>query len=208
MSLSTRKRGAAAWGNCVHRLFVKNGGHERPSRALKNPGSTFLTRSRTTTEDEGPATDHMTGSVVASIVSASEEIAARETWSPRGRGVFPVLAPRLVALVTHASRSLDPDGLAARTVRQNALRLMAYMDADLRIAMLLDLAARRQAVIDDLFCGPVDEAFEIYRYNLFSSLGIFARHGLVREVFTEDRLGQVRGAMTRMAARRREGGGK
>lgn len=164
------------------------------------------TNSRSKTDE--PTLDHMSGSIVDAILSASEEISTRETWAPRGRGVFPVLAPRLISLMINGVRRLDPNGPPAMTVRQNVIRIMAYMDPDLRIAMLLDLSARKPEVVDDLFSGKVDGNFEIYRYNLFSTLGIFARHGLVREVFTQERLGTVRDAMSKVSDARRKGGSR
>lgn len=135
--------------------------------------------------------------VVDSILTASQEIAERETWVPRNHGLIPALVPRLVSLMISSSRRLDPEGRSARLVRQNILRVLAYLEADIRITLLLDLARRAPGVIDDLFAGDIEEAYEPYRYNLFTTLGVFARHGLIREVFTPSRIATVRDAMTR-----------
>ncbi|MCE6959693.1 hypothetical protein LAZ40_11750 [Cereibacter sphaeroides] len=144
-----------------------------------------------------PAAGQLPETVIDSIMTASSELSARETWVPRNHGFIPVLVPRLIALMVGASRRLDPDGLAARMVRQNALRVLAYLEADVRLTLLLDLARRAPAVIDDLFAGPIDDPYEPYRYNIFASLGIFARHGLIREIFTPERIASVRQAMIR-----------
>lgn len=143
--------------------------------------------------------------VVDSILTASQEIGERETWVPKNHGLIPALVPRLITLMVSASRRLDPEGAPARLVRQNTLRVMAYLEADIRITLLLDLARRAPGVVDDLFAGDIDDAYEPYRYNLFTTLGVFARHGLIREVFTPSRIATVREAMTKSGQGRGSG---
>lgn len=135
--------------------------------------------------------------VVDSILTASQEISENETWVPRNHGLIPTLVPRLISLMVSSSRRLNPQGNPARLVRQNTLRVLAYLEADIRITLLLDLARRAPAVVDDLFAGDIDAAYEPYRYNLFTTLGVFARHGLIREVFTPVRIATVQDAMVR-----------
>lgn len=149
------------------------------------------------TAQEDVISGQLPETVVDSIVTASQEISERETWVPRNHGLIPALVPRLVSLMVSSSRRLNPEGNPARLVRQNILRVLAYLEADIRITLLLDLARRAPGVVDDLFAGDIEPAYEPYRYNLFTTLGVFARHGLIREVFTPSRIATVRDAMTK-----------
>lgn len=125
------------------------------------------------------------------LVTASEEISEAETWVPPFTDRSMSTIPRLMAVIFAASRLLSPAGRPRHMLRAKSVRILAYLPADLRLSAVISIARRDPDALDDLFTGPVPDSHEIYRYNLLSSLGIFARHGLVEEVFTQERVRDV-----------------
>ncbi len=129
--------------------------------------------------------------VVSALISASDEISAKETWAASRRSGASALVPRIMGLIIIAPRMLRRDHSVRIYIRQNVLKVLAYLPADLRLGSLIDMAGRNPEALDDIFSGHIAEDYEIYRYNVISSLGIFARHGLVEEVFTAERIKTV-----------------
>ncbi len=129
--------------------------------------------------------------VVSALISASDEISAKETWAASRLSGASALVPRIIGLIVTAPKMLRRDHSARIYIRQNILKVLAYLPADLRLGCLIDMAGRNPEALDDIFSGHIAEDYEIYRYNVISSLGIFARHGLVEEVFTAERIRAV-----------------
>lgn len=142
--------------------------------------------------------------IANALVTASDEVSGRERWVPRRRSEVIGTIPRLMAVVMAARRRFDPDSRSGRLIRQSSLRVLAYVPADLRLTCLLDLSLRNPLALDDLMSGEVSREYEIYRYNILSTLGVFARHGLIEEVFTRERVDTVGKAVDRV--RRARGG--
>ena len=129
--------------------------------------------------------------VVSALISASEELSTRETWATTRRSGASAMVPRVMSIIMSAQHMLRRDNPVRIYVRQNVLKILAYLPADLRLGALIDMAGRNPDALDDIFTGKVSEEFEIYKYNVISSLGVFARHGLVEEVFTQSRIKDV-----------------
>lgn len=129
------------------------------------------------------------------LVTASEEISEAEAWVPPFTEKSVSTIPRLMAVIFAASQILKPSGKARRLLRAKSVMILAYLPADLRLSAIISIARRDSDALDDLFTGPIPSSHEIYRYNLLSSLGVFARHGLVEEVFTQDRIREVGGVV-------------
>jgi hypothetical protein len=138
--------------------------------------------------------------IIDALHTSAEEMAEVETWIPPSRGITLHIA-RLASILYRANH-----GRAAvsqrRLVREQTLRMLAYAHPDLRLNFLIDLSDRDPRALNDLMLGDVDPSFSAYRFNIFASLGIFARHSLFNEVMSERRLRKVRSAMSRVAAQR------
>lgn len=147
---------------------------------------------KNTQPGRGRAKDTQISETIAiALMTASEEISGSEQWVPRRRSEIVSAIPRLMTIVMAARRKFSAESRSARMIRQSSLRVLAYLPADLRLNCLMDLAVRNPLALDDLLTGPIAPNYEVYRYNIFSSLGIFARHGLVEEVFTKERVDVV-----------------
>ncbi len=136
--------------------------------------------------------------IESAVVNASREIAASEPWAQVRRRAAGAALPALLSTVSAAGALLPRESVHRKILRQTALKIFAYLPADLRLMSFIDLAARDPAALDDLFTGDVADKYMPYRYNLLSTLGVFARHGLVEEVFTADRVrhvGRVMGSL-------------
>lgn len=129
--------------------------------------------------------------VASALVTASQEISASEKWVPARRGALGSTVPRLMSVIFAINAMVGPDRPARRKIRETSLRLLAYLPADLRFGAILEVAVRDPDVLDDLLSGSISSDHEVYRYNIFLALGVFARHGLVEEVFSMDRLDRV-----------------
>lgn len=132
--------------------------------------------------------------VVTALISASDEVSRNESWTAPRRGGASAVVPRVMTVIAAAQVGLR-DGATRNFVRQNALRILAYLPADLRLSALIEMATKHPEAIDDLFTGNISKPFEVYRFNIITSLGVFARHGLVEEVFTRDRIERVTGTI-------------
>jgi hypothetical protein len=129
--------------------------------------------------------------VVAALISASEELSTRETWVASRRSGASAMVPRVMSVIMSSQKMLRRNNPVRIYVRQNVLKILAYLPSDLRLGALIDMAGRNPDALDDIFTGEVSEDYEIYKFNVISSLGVFARHGLVEEVFTQSRINEV-----------------
>ena len=141
--------------------------------------------------------------IANALATASEEISEGERWVPRRRSDMIVSIPRLMAIIMASRTRIEPGSTSSKIIRQTCLKLIAYLPADLRLVSMMELSLRNPMALDDLMTGTVGPQYEVYRYNLLTSLGIFARHGLVEEVFTKDRVARVSRVVDR--ARRNTG---
>lgn len=143
--------------------------------------------------------------MLSAMSSASEEISRAEKWVPARAGVMSSSMSRIMSIALASVNIIPAERSARGVIRQNLLKVIAYLPADLRLRVMIDLAKRNPEALDDLFSGRVDEKFEVYRYNLLSSLGVFARHGLVEEVFTRERIGLVGGVLRQVKTSEKSG---
>ncbi|MCW3782567.1 hypothetical protein OM960_13325 [Defluviimonas sp. CAU 1641] len=145
--------------------------------------------------------------VVSALIGASDEIAASETWVAPRRGGVSGAVPRIMSVIMASNAMLRRDTAARSFVRSSCLRVLAYLPADLRLSALIDLANRNPEALDDIFSGSIPEEYEIFRFNILASLGVFARHGLIEEVFTRDRIEAVGKAVGDVKKKRTSGAG-
>lgn len=138
--------------------------------------------------------DDLSLEVLDSLQSAADEVKRRETWLPPGRGVLMHVIPRLIRLAHATAANLPEKTFVRKTIRQNTLRALAYASPDTRLATLFDLALTAKDTLSDLLIGPIDPEYEPYRYNIITTIGIFARHGLIRTVSDPARVRRVEAA--------------
>lgn len=140
--------------------------------------------------------------VINAIVTTAGHLKEREPWIPDQKFGASWGVPRLIAIAAAASTRLSGRPSVHRMTRQSLLKAFAYVGAGPRVAALIDLAHRSPEALDDLLVGPIDARFSVYRYNIMTSLGIFARHGLINEVLTIDRMNAVSQSLDSIRQRR------
>lgn len=147
---------------------------------------------RNTHQEAGSLDGALPESVCSALVSSAEELAQSEKWVPRRRGPVISIIPRLMGAVARFGLArAQGDAAAYQRACGTALRAMAYFPADLRLAMLLQISISSPDTLDDLITLDLPAEYAPARYNLLHSLGVFARHGLIEEVFTQERVEQI-----------------
>lgn len=131
-------------------------------------------------------------SVCAALVSSSEELSQSERWVPRRRGPVLAIVPRFMSALTRISLSRrKSDPVAYAQACGTSLKCLAYFPADLRLAIILDLSLSAPETLEDLLGLEIPHEYAPARYNVLHSLGVFARHGLIEEVFTQERVAEI-----------------
>lgn len=141
-------------------------------------------------------------SVLDALYETGSELSEREPWVASRRSGAISIVPRVATLMAGVGGKTNPDSIMGSAIRSSALNILAYLPADLRLAALIDLAARNPASVDLLFSGHVSRATAVQRFNVLSSLGVFARHGLVEEVFTSERVDRAVRAVSKVNGKR------
>jgi hypothetical protein len=127
-------------------------------------------------------------SVSRAIVSTSEWLKGREPWVVRG-AVQP-LATRLQMIAVRAYEASEGTEFPKRA-RRDIIQIIAYLPPDVRMGFLLSMARDHGEVLDEIIAGKYDARSEPSRYNLYATIGSFARRALLSDVFSEERLERV-----------------
>lgn len=137
-------------------------------------------------------------SLLRALADASYDIGDRENWvsqsSPHRMSTKSYLMGFLLSYVNPQIYSRP----IRNRVRALGLRILAFMPAEDRLGTLIILSQKDERVIQDLFSGEIPEHYEPYRHNIITSIAIFARYGLMREVFTHARIHDVETAIRRV----------
>lgn len=145
----------------------------------------------TPNREQGGAPRPLPETVIAALIGASDELSEVESWAASRRTGANGAVQRVMSVIV-SSQHLIPSHTRVRAgVRQQVLRLLAYLPADMRLSCLIDLSTRDPDALDDLFAGRIAPEYERFRFNIICSLGAFARHGLIEEVFTDERIRAV-----------------
>jgi hypothetical protein len=131
-------------------------------------------------------------SVSRALVSTSEWLKNQETWVVRG-AVQP-LSTRLQEIAIRAYEASEGKEFPKRA-RRDIINIVAYLPPDVRMGFLLSMARDHGEVLDEIVAGKYDSRSEPSRYNIYATIGSFARRALLSDVFTEDRLERVEGIM-------------
>lgn len=135
--------------------------------------------------------------VVDALMSAAREVNKIETWLPKGQGTLIRVIPRAMRILNAALTSLPEKVIERKTIRQNTLHILSYARADIRLMTIFDLGLHAPESLFDLLSGEIDPEYVPHRYNLVTTLGFFARHGLINGVTSPERVARVDRAMRR-----------
>lgn len=128
-------------------------------------------------------------SVSRALVSTSEWLKGREHWVVKG-AVQP-LSMRLQQISVKAfEASLKTDEFPKRA-RRDIIQIVAYLPPDVRMGFLLAMARSNGEVLDEIVAGKYDNRSEPSRYNIYATIGSFARRALLADVFSEDRIERI-----------------
>ncbi|HDZ51543.1 hypothetical protein LCGC14_0111870 [marine sediment metagenome] len=128
-------------------------------------------------------------SVSRALVSTSEWLKVREPWVVKG-AVQP-LSMRLQQISVRAfEASLKTDEFPKRA-RRDIIQIVAYLPPDVRMGFLLAMARSNGEVLDEIVAGKYDNRSEPSRYNIYATIGSFARRALLADVFSEDRIERI-----------------
>lgn len=142
--------------------------------------------------------DSLPEPVANALMTTANHLRRKEAWVPPVRGAVMLGMPRLIGIAVASTSEIDPDSAAAQAVRQGVLRILAYLSADIRVMVLIRIATMNTEALDDILTGKIDPDHRAYRYNIMTSLGVFARHGLVNEVMTAERIDRVSNSLDRV----------
>lgn len=127
-------------------------------------------------------------SVSRALVSTSEWLKGREPWVVRG-AVQP-LSTRLQDIAVRAYEATSGREFPKRA-RRDIIQIIAYLPPDVRMGFLLSMARNHGEVLDEIVAGKYDVRSEPSRYNVYATIGSFARRALLSDVFSEERLERV-----------------
>lgn len=126
-------------------------------------------------------------SVSRALVSTSEWLRVQEPWVVRG-AVQP-LSTRLQIIAIRAFEASSND--FPKKARRDIIQILAYLPPDVRMGFLLSMARENGEVLDEIVSGKYDARTEPSRYNIYATLGSFARRALLSDVFSDERLTRV-----------------
>lgn len=131
------------------------------------------------------------------LLITMQELEDHEVWAISNSRLLSGFADHAIRIFSAAVKGLPPTSRARKIVRQNTVRVIAYLPAGLRISMLFSMARLSPAIIQDMMKGEIDSEFEPHRYNIIVTLGIFARNGLFLGVTEPGRIGRVQSSLRR-----------
>ncbi len=129
--------------------------------------------------------------VTRAIIQASEWLKSQEHWVVRGQVAD--LGDRLQSATSLAYQI----GVGTRVrqmppkMRRDLLFILAYLPADIRIGFLISMSDRDPDALEALLAAPYDPKAEPALHNIVSTIGGLARHGILSDIFTQERMDRV-----------------
>ncbi|MFX4300048.1 hypothetical protein [Pseudosulfitobacter pseudonitzschiae] len=105
------------------------------------------------------------------------------------RGAVQPLSTRVQDIAIRAFEASSGD--IPKKVRRDIIQILAYLPPDVRMGFLLSMARENGDVLDDIISAKYDVRTEPSRYNLYATVGSFARRALLSDVFSDERLQRV-----------------
>jgi len=129
--------------------------------------------------------------VTRAIIQASEWLKSQEHWVVRGQVAD--LGDRLQSATSLAYqlRSGTRVGQMPSKMRRDLLFILAYLPADIRIGFLISMSERDPEALEALLKAPYDPKAEPALHNIVSTIGGLARHGILSDIFTQERMDRV-----------------
>lgn len=132
--------------------------------------------------------------VTRAIIQASEWLKSQEYWVVRGQ--VAELGDRLQGATSLAYqinvgtkvRQMPP------RMRRDLLFILAYLPADIRIGFLISMSERDPDALEALLKAPYDPKAEPALHNIVSTIGGLARHGILSDIFTRERMERAKQA--------------
>jgi hypothetical protein len=76
-------------------------------------------------------------------------------------------------------------------MRRDLPFILAYLPADIRIGFLISMSDRDPDALEALLAAPYDPKAEPALHNIVSTIGGLARHGILSDIFTQERMDRV-----------------
>lgn len=129
--------------------------------------------------------------VTRAIIQASEWLKTQEHWVVRGQVAD--LGDRLQSATSLAFQISAGTRIGQMPVkmRRDLLFILAYLPADIRIGFLISMSEREPDALEALLNSPYDPKAEPALHNIVSTIGGLARHGLLADIFTQERMERV-----------------
>lgn len=127
-------------------------------------------------------------SVSRALVSTSEWLKIQEPWVVRG-AVQPISTQ--LQMIAIKAYDVSNGTTFPKRARRDIIQIIAYLPPDVRIGFLLSLSRNRPEIMDEIISGEYDARTEPSRYNIFATMGSFARRALLSDVFSDERLERV-----------------
>lgn len=129
--------------------------------------------------------------VTRAIIQASEWLKSQEHWVVRGQVAD--LGDRLQSATSLAYQigAGTRVGLMPPKMRRDLLFILAYLPADIRIGFLISMSERDPEALEGLLNGVYDPKAEPALHNIVSTIGGLARHGILSDIFTQERMDRV-----------------
>lgn len=140
---------------------------------------------------ESTVEEDIPDTIVDAMITSGNDLQVRETWISPVTTAAMLSVPRVVGAILTSAEMIggSPDNMVA--ARRICLRILAYMPANLRIPVIMRVARINPEAIDNLLLGRLNEEDEVLRFNFMNSIGVFARHSLISEVMSIERMDRV-----------------
>lgn len=138
------------------------------------------------------------GTVIGGIKSTIRILHPREVWIPNAQSVAMMSAPRLVNIAVAFSQWDIHEDDIRKLIRGGIIRALAYLKAESRISVIMEIARKYPEALDDILLGEIPDSAIPQRYNVFAALGIMARHSLINEVMDPDNVKAVRDSLAKI----------
>lgn len=138
------------------------------------------------------------GTVIGGIKSTVRILHPRENWIPNAHSIAMMSAPRLVNIAVAFSQWDIHEQDIRTLIRGGIIRALAYLKAESRISVVMEIARKYPEALDDILLGEIPDSAIPQRYNVFAALGLMARHSLINEVMDPAAIKTVRGALAKI----------
>jgi hypothetical protein len=126
----------------------------------------------------------MPESVKIALTQTSKWLGEYEHWVVPSAGATLASRLREITVQTHQENEQFP-----KRIQRDIIHILGYMPVDNRLGFLLSMAEHDGEALDALLASDsFDRRLEPFRYNLFATLGVYARRALLAEIFSDERM--------------------